>query len=140
MARFSMELRGHQRVGNNLRRMASSMDQELDAAVGDWTKRTRTRLKGKAYPAMRPGQRYRRTGQLANRWATQRLGPSHWAIQNRAQGRGRLYATYVVGDGKGSGQSWHHRGRWWKARDVVDEYTPELVEALTRRIRKLWEG
>lgn len=141
MPSFSLELRGYNRVRNNMRRLASDMEKELDPVVGTWTRWTRSRLKARAYPPMRPRQTYVRTGQLANRWRVEKKGPSRHAIMNDARGpRGQLYATYVVGDGRGENQAWMHKNRWWIARDVINETTPQLTTALSARIREVWES
>jgi hypothetical protein len=140
MPSFSLELRGYNRVANNLRRLASDMDKELDPVVGTWTRWTRSRLKGRAYPPKPPRSTYVRTGQLANRWRVEKQGPSRHAIMNDAKGpRGQLYATHVVGDGMGENQAWMHRGRWWIARDVIEEEIPALRNALSTAIKNVWE-
>lgn len=142
MPSLSGELRGYQRVSNKLRRLATDLDRELDPVVYRWGQQTRAKLKARPYPPPRPRQRYRRTGRLANSWAAERVGPSRVRILNRAQApRGRgPYPTYVVGDFRRQGQAWMHRGRWWLARDVIEEEVPALRRAVVSDIKRIWNG
>jgi hypothetical protein len=140
MPSFYLEQRGYNRLQNSLRRLASDMEEELDPVVYDWAQYTRFRLKGTPYPPKRPRQTYVRTGQLANRWKIERHGFSRVSIMNEAVGRrGQRYTTYVVGDSQGGGQAWMHRGRWWLARDVIEEQAPGLRTAMLQRIVQIWE-
>ncbi len=138
---LDFEFIGYQRVGNRLRSLASDMDSEIvDPVMEDWTKDMRYHLKDMPYPAKRPGQKYIRTGQLANRWRTQHMGPGVWDIINDATGEhGQKYAVFVVGDNKGGGQAWFHRGRWWKAFDVIGGFVPDLTRRLTKKLNDYWE-
>lgn len=139
MPYFSMEIRGQSRVSNNLRTLIAAEAKEFDPIVGRWAKDTRSALKSEPYPPMRPNQKYVRTGQLANRWATKKRGPSRWAIVNNATGkRGQQYPTYVVGDATGGGQAWMHRGRWWKARVKIEDRMPMLKQELLDHIKAIW--
>lgn len=142
MPRFEYELIGYQRVRNKLRRLASDLDKDLDPIVYQWGQQTRMRLRQRRYPPPRPRQRYRRTGRLANSWAVERIAASQIRILNRAQapgGRGP-YPTYVVGDFRRQGQAWMHRGRWWLARDVIEEEIPTLRRSIVSEIRRIWDG
>lgn len=140
MPRFEYELKGYLRVSNKLRRLAVDMEKELDPTVYRWGQQTRTKLRTRPYPAMRPRQKYRRSGRLANSWAVERMQPSRIRFLNRAQARGKLYATYVIGDARRQGQAWMHRGRWWLARDVIEEEVPALRNAMLTEIRRIWDG
>ncbi len=63
--------------------------------------------------------------------------PGQVAIINVAKARrGGEYASFVVGDSKGKGQASIHRGRWWIARDVIEETTPTLTQALKIALKK----
>lgn len=127
---FSMDVHGFNRVANNLRTLAAEMP-ELSAAVAyDWAQETRLILKTTKYPAKRYKQKYKRTGRLANSWRAARL-PNGATILNTAHRRGRFYSRYVVGNAKGAGQAWMHKGRWWKAREIVDENIPSFTKKLT---------
>lgn len=138
---FDMELTGFQRVGNRLRALASDMDEEIvDPIMEDWVKDMRHTLKGKPYPAKRQGQRYIRTGRLANSWRTQHVKSGVWGIINQATGNhGQKYAFRVVGDNKGDNQAWMHKGRWWLAYDAISGYIPDLRRRLTKALESYWE-
>lgn len=126
---------GYNRVRNSLRRLASLNSEVIDPVVGGWAKSTARKLKSTKYPPKRPNQRYKRTGQLANKWSAVRIIGGQWTIENRAQQKGRIYARYVVGDE----QAWMHKGRWWRASDEIAKYTPDLTKQLTSKIEDIWQ-
>ena len=132
---FSQEIRGYNRVRNALRKLASQNPSLVQQVGEKRIKEIRTLLRRQKYPAQRPNQKYRRSGELSRRWASQNQQTGRWAITNQASHKGRLYAGYVVGDD----QAWMHRGRWWKARDVIEAQMKEFVRALSREIEKIWE-
>lgn len=142
MPKFEYELRGYLRVSNKLRRMAVDLEKELDPTVYRWGQQTRTKLRTRPYPAMRPRQKYRRTGRLANSWAVERVQPSRIRFLNRARAPrgGRPYPTFVIGDSRRQGQAWMHIGRWWLARNVIEEEVPALRNAMVTEIRRIWDG
>jgi hypothetical protein len=74
------------------------------------------------YPPERPGQRYVRTGRLGDSWTARAYGKYHITFKNAAP-----YARYVIGDGKGEGQAWMHKGRWWTAVERIATQTPRLL-------------
>lgn len=145
MPGVSVSIAGYNRLQNGLRRLASDLDKELDPVVGRWSQETRGKLKSTPYPPKRPGQRYIRTGRLANSWRSRKKKDSQYVIENMAAGpRGKLYATYVVGGPLGNAvrefaQAWMHKGRWWMAKDVIDEELPRLRTAMIQRIVHIWE-
>lgn len=136
MAQITIKVNGYDRVANNMRRLATELDRELDKDVRAWAQDTRGDLKSEPYPPKRPNQRYVRTGRLANSWGVRKAGPSRYEIHNSAQ-----YAHYVVGTHLGNtpdaGQAWMHVGRWWLARDIVQARAPELTRRISAKIRKL---
>lgn len=132
---FSQEIRGYNRVRNALRKLASQNPSLVQQVGEERIKAIRTLLRRQKYPAQRPNQKYRRSGELSRRWAVQNQQAGRWAITNLASRKGRLYADYVVGPG----QAWMHRGRWWLARDVIEGQMKEFVRALSKEIEKIWE-
>src|SRR5687767_8394602 len=104
---------GRDRVANWLRAFTFKLPKAASEETEAWAKETRAELKSMPYPAAPAASRYKRTGQLANRWAVERRGENAFAIVNRAQVRGRHYAGYVVGD-MDSKQAKVHQGRWWR--------------------------
>lgn len=120
-----MRVVGSTRVANNMRAAAAASENTLPITKR-WGQETRRKLKGKKYPPRRPGQRYRRTGLLANSWRSKVTGKNTISIENEASRRGRPYPVFVIGDRAGKRQAWMHVGRWWIAREVIDDEVPEL--------------
>ncbi len=138
MSDTSVTVIGAHRVANRLRRLASESPRVADKVLYKWGQETRATLKSTPYPSKRPGQKYKRTGRLANSWKVERGKPGQVAIVNSAKGpRGQLYPTYVVGDAKGDKQAWMHSKRWWKARDVMDKEAKRLPAALTKALMRI---
>jgi hypothetical protein len=137
---FTYTFTGHQRVENRLRKGAASMPKTIDQVMQPWTQGVRGKLRATAYPPRRPGQKYVRTGRLANSWSAQRAGPGKWTISNKAKGkRGQNYAVFVIGDKSGGGQAWMHKGRWWRARDVIEKEVPALRQQLRAAVIKAFD-
>lgn len=91
-----------------------------------------------AYPAERPGQRYRRTGDLGRGWDVD--GPKDVGGQLLTQVTNRMkYSKFVHGDQLGRYQSWFHAGRWKKLREMsqkrMPEYRRRMVQAVDDHIR-----
>ena len=106
--------------------LARKFPRIADEEMGKWARGMRATLKSTPYPPKRRGQKYVRTGQLANRWAV-RGSNNRWAIVNRRAG-----SQYVVGDK----QAWMHRNRWWKAANVIRRGLGKLRDAIRARIRR----
>ena len=136
MLRFELTVRGQSAVANELRTAAAKAPKATQEATYQWAQRVRAALKARPYPSKRQGQTYVRTGRLASSWAVERQGKGV-VITNRASGRSGPYSRFVVGDGKGAGQAWMHRGRWWLGRNVLMESAPELETAAKREIDRL---
>ena len=130
MAKLSFKIDGVERVRKKLRPLANLSREVLEPVVKDFAKVARRTLKSTKYPPKRPVQRYRRTGRLGNSWATQKRGTALWTVVNKQQ-----YASFVVGNN----QAWMHKGRWWKAGQVVREISPSLRQRLQAALRKLWQ-
>ena len=128
--RMDYELRGVNRVRNQLRRLAARSPRIVDNELGKWARKVRAALKATPYPSRPAGSKYIRTGRLANSWFANREQMGVWSIQNSAS-----YSGYVVGDAKGNKQAYMHKGRWWIGRNIIEDHVPELrrsiVEALT---------
>ena len=137
---FVIEVRGANRVANRFRRAASQGVKLYDKEMQRWAQGVRRHLKKKPYPPPRPGQRYKRTGRLASSWYARRVKAGRYEIGNRANQKGRYYARYVVGDGKGQGQAWMHRGRWWIARKEIEQQMPKLRALIAAKLVKVLEG
>lgn len=128
---FSFEVRGTNRVANKLRTLAAQMPTITNKSLYQWADDTRKELKGTKYPPKRPGQKYKRTGRLANSWKVDRA-QKKVDIINTASSKGKKYAGYVIGDN----QAWMHKNRWWRASDVIKKQIPALTKLLSNELRK----
>lgn len=124
------QVRGTNRVRNQLRAIAAFYPRKVDRVARRDMQRIRRKLKAKPYPAKRPGQTYRRTGLLANKWAVKKDRPGVWSIVNDASRGGQLYPGYVVGDN----QAWMHKNRWWIASDEIEKEMPEFTRNLSQEL------
>lgn len=116
----------------------------VDRELGEAHETARRRFKGMYYPPQRPGQRYVRTGQYANRWAKSRVKmtatTSQWQLTNKSVGRrGQHYASYVGGDDEGR-QAWMHRGRWWVALYNYADQVQRVKARIERALVQLWNS
>lgn len=133
MLRFEIAINGDQAVRNELRGAASSMRGRVQRATYAWAEsRVMSQLHTWNYPAERPGQRYVRRYRLMRGWYIQQT-PRGVVIGNRMP-----YAGYVVGDAKGQGQAWMHKGRWWVLRRKIDEQRPRLKDGITDEVNRLF--
>lgn len=126
---FSYEMRGSNRVGNALRKLASLNKNVIDPIGRKWAQGVRGKLKSKPAPAKRPLQTYIRTGELANKWAVENQGLGKWAIVNRKEA-----SPFVIGEK----QAWFHAGRWWQAKPTIEEEIPALTKDLSDEIERIW--
>jgi hypothetical protein len=134
---IEIKVDGRDRVANWLRGLTHRLPKATADETEAWAKETRADLKAMPYPAAPAGSRYKRTGQLANRWAVEKRGGGVFAITNRAQDRrGRFYAAYVVGDAAGKSQAWMHRGRWWRFAEVIKDRLGHLRRRLAERLNR----
>lgn len=141
MAEFRVELKGINRVRNQLRTVAKFHPEATNPIMREWTQEVAAHLRAKPYPPERAGQKYRRTGRLGRRWRAMNPRPGITQIINKARAPGGSeYASFVVGDHRGDNQAWMHVGRWWKARTEVDQYTPKLTEVLSKKLEQLLNG
>lgn len=131
---FDFEVKGINRLSNALRKLAGLNREILEPETKKWADQTAKTLRQTPYPARRPGQTYTRKGKLTGSWRHEQRGAGVWSIVNRASNNGQPYAQWVVGDN----QSWMHRGRWWKARDIIEGRMPKLIEALKRKIEQVF--
>ncbi len=77
----------------------------------------------KVYPS-RSGSRYKRTYQFRAGWSIEEYALGY-RILNRV-----AYGHYVVGDAFGNNQAWMHKGIWTPFREVADEETAKLPQAI----------
>jgi hypothetical protein len=131
-----IKIYGFNRLMNALRRLAADNPEIGDEPIREFAQEERAALKSESYPPKRPGQRYIRTGQLANRWRVIHEDKGRYQIVNQARGRqGQYYAGYVVG----IRQAWMHVKRWWQAHKIIKKAMPRLTEKLTAAYKKIWK-
>lgn len=149
--------KGQNEVSATLKKFAQQFPDIVDRAMGPWAKDARNRMKARGYPrkntekwngrwasekqrryvmaAIRRGDikvPYRRTGNLANRWASYKVRDAEWVITNRAP-----YSVYVVGQREQQHKIFH-AGRWWIAFDELGQLTFQLVDDIADEIQKEW--
>ena len=133
MLRFEITINGDQAVRNELRNAASSMRGRVRRATYAWAEsRVMSQLAVAQYPPERPGQRYRRTGNLKRGFYINQTDRGV-TIGNRMN-----YAGYVVGDGQGRGQAWMHKGRWYTMRSIIDKQRPRLKAGIEDEVQRLF--
>lgn len=134
---ISYEIRGYDRVRNNLRAVIAAHPQDTDVIMQRWAQDTRMFLKRTPYPAKPSNSRYVRTGRLASSWAAKRIKPGVWGITNNARSKyGVNYARYVVGDWQTAA---HKANKWWRADKVIEQtHIPELRLYLEEMYTKMW--
>ena len=128
---LTFEVRNFRTVNAELAAIARRSPDTADKIEREFLNEERKRLKAEPYPPKRPGQTYKRTGNLANRWAVEKQ--SGWALVNRAD-----YSRYVVG--LPSEQAWMHEGRWWSAAHLLVRDTPLLIDMISKRYAQEFDG
>jgi hypothetical protein len=101
-----------------------------ESETNDWVRQARDRLEEREYPPELPGQRYRRTYNLKYGFVYLQQNREEWLIYNAMQ-----YSSYVVGEE--DEQAEIHKGRWWIAREVVEEGISELDDRLAARYQHI---
>lgn len=83
----------------------------------------------RTYPAMLPGQKYKRTYNLKRNW--------QYVIHPNARAEMTNMAKYA-GWVQGVEQAEIHQGRWAVAFKVADERLTEFIEKLSKKIGRVW--
>lgn len=132
MADTSVTVQGADVIAAKFGRFISASPGAFDRVTGKWARGVVYKLSHIGYPPKRPGQRYVRTMNLKHSFAARRIQSSQWAIENRATAKGRLYASYVIGDN----QAWMHKGRWYIMSEQVEKEVPKLTEMLNQESKR----
>ena len=132
-----VELRGYNRVNNQLRALASAHTDVTDPVIEKHTKALSAMFRGKPYPNKLPNQKYQRTYNLRRGFRAQNRGKGKWAVINRAKRRGRYYALWVIK--KGFQNRKYHLGRWWTIEDESQKTMPTLTRNLSLALEQLME-
>ena len=127
--KHSFEMRGTNRVRNQLRTLAAVDPDITDPVLGNHARSERRRLKSTPYPAKLPGQKYVRTGNLANRFSARRVKKGVWRVENSA-----TYSVWVIKRGMQNRQ--YHRGRWWTMEDILEDGMPDLTRDLSHALEQ----
>ena len=133
----SVELRGTNRVANQLRAMASAHPDQTDPIIGKHAKWQAKQLRNKAYPPELPGQVYVRTHNLKRRFRARRVKKGVHIVMNR-----QSYAVWVIKKGMQATKFFGkyppgHRGRWWTIDDQVQKNAPTLTKKLAAMLEDL---
>ena len=132
---FRADVKGFNRVANKYRATQSFFAKETDPIGRKWMTELAAFFRNLAYP---PARNYVRTYKLKRGWKAQFLkGMGKWTLINLAIQRGRHYAQWVVGDGRGKRQAGIHRAYWWIAREEIEKQAPKLTKMLTKGLRKV---
>ena len=85
------------RVANKLRRMARNTPSVTDSAMKAHAQKMRRILKGTPYVPRMRNQRYRRTGNLANRWRVVKVRSGRYSVINGAIATADAAITTEIG-------------------------------------------
>jgi hypothetical protein len=130
--RLSIQIKNAELVRQGLEDLEAEVPKIGRRKIYDAMNRITREMEG--YPAERPGQRYKRTGNLGFSWDVKKIERGY-VVENTAKDkRGRLYGKWVVGDAYGKKQAWMHRGRWPLLRDVVEKEIDGLPKAIANEI------
>lgn len=126
---------GLDRLRAAFKRLGSS--EITDEQLGEFAGEMPEVLRGTPYPPELPNQGYIRTFELKNSWDSEPIGPGRYDIINTARNpkTGFLYTSRVVG----VRQATIHRGRWWKAVDIVRQKAIETFgKKVVGAVLKIW--
>lgn len=151
---MSFEVRGTNRVRNQLRTAAATHTEISDPVIEVHCESERKRLKSKGYPPRNAAKQpfkserqrryffwalnsgrisvpYARSGLLANKFAKVRLAPGRWQIENKRPG-----AAFVIK--RGMQNKAVHAGRWWTMEDELEGGIGQLTKTLSQALEKAW--
>lgn len=80
------------------------------------------------YPPERAGQRYIRTGKRYAATKLEAVDNGYRLVSNPRYADGRTGNPYTIGDARGQGQAWMHKGRWVLLADAVKRATERIVK------------
>lgn len=138
MPQVGIHIKGLDSLNNKIKRLHS----DLKPALRDATMKSVLYVHGTIppYPPPRPGQRYRRTGNLGRRFTTavkELFNAIAGVIGNSA-----AYAPWVISSEHVSGlsagpQAWFHKDRWYVLQEVVEKARPQIIKFYEQAIDKL---
>ena len=125
---IDVELRGTNRVRNQLRFLASAHPDKTNAVIKKHAKETQKKLRSLPYPPYLPHFKHQRKGffgGIAGSYSAKQRKKGVWEIKNS-----RLYAGWVI-------SALHERNQhpsfrpWYVMKDEIEATTPDLVKDLT---------
>ena len=134
MPQIGIRTFGYNRVRNSLRGLVVAHAQIIDPEVRAFAQDTRKVLKSTPY-APRPAEsKYRRTGEVANKFAVDKKGTARYEIVNRSD-----HASYPIGDPQAYMHKPGFKGRvgWWKMVDIITKELPKLRSRIAKRLENL---
>ena len=131
--RVQFDIRGSNRVRNQLRGLAAAHPEETGPVVEKHTKWAAAQMRRERYPAERPNQTYRRTYELRRRFRAQKVKAAVWRVINLRPG-----AVWVIK--KGMQNRKVHLGRWWTLEDKLQKTMPRLTRKLTDKLDDIMEA
>ncbi len=134
---LGFEIKGVNRVRNQLRFLAAMHPNDTDPVIRDHAKRQQRVLRATPYPVYQATFTHRRKmffGGIAGSFSAQAVKPGVCKVSNS-----RPYALGVIGS---KSEKFDHASfrAWWSMKDVMEETLPELVKDLTAMLEKNLEG
>lgn len=134
---LGFEIKGINRVRNQLRFLAAMHPSKTDPIIRDHAKRQQRVLRAKPYPAYLAHFTHVRKGffgGIAGAFSAKKIKPGVWRVQNSSD-----HALGILGT---RSQKFKHPSFWfwWVMKDVMEETMPELVTDLTVMIETELEG
>lgn len=134
MAQVSVEIRGTNRVRNQLRAIAAFHPNNTDSIIQKHARAQQKKLRNTPYPPYQPHFTHRRKryfGGIAGSFSARRVSPGVWHIVNS-----RDYAQWVIGRPKNSHPSF---APWYDMRDELQGDMPQLTRQLSIELEQLME-
>lgn len=122
-----VNMKGFNRVRNQLRAAASFHTKETDPVIAKHAKKQARLLRQKRYPPKLPNQQYVRTFELGRRFRARKIKAGQWQVINKRRG-----AVWVIKEGFQNIK--FHAWRWWTMDEELRETMPELTRELTETL------
>lgn len=134
---MKVQFRGWQEFDTKISRLNGELSQSMKKATEKAVLYVHSKVP--AYPPTRPGQTYKRTGDLGRSITTDVKSIS--GGYQGSIGTNKIYAPWVISDRSVSGgsgpQAWMHKGRWWTLQGVVKDNVDGVMEIFRRAVRDL---
>lgn len=138
MPKITFKVVGAELVRNGLANLHRDIPKISRLRIKETMDKIAERLK--KYPKPRAGQKYVRTYRLRDSVTVIKAGDMAYAIQVDPVRKGKHYGKYVLGDAKGNGQAWMHKGRWKLFVDVAEHELLKLPKSMEEHIKRASKG